>query len=98
MALLGEMNIYSAIEVKKAFLENIYASEEVSIDLSGVSELDTAGVQLLILARREAENMGKTLRIDAHSDATASILKLYGVRKYVDNSPRKARRAKTKGQ
>jgi len=50
----GEMTIYCVAEMKGELLSCIDRDTEVEIDLSEVSEMDTAGFQLLLLAKREA--------------------------------------------
>jgi ABC-type transporter Mla MlaB component len=69
--------------VHKAVLLNALAEcRELDLDLSGVGEMDTAGFQLLLLAKREAANAGKTLRIGAHSKAVTELLDLYNMAGY----------------
>ena len=46
------------------------------VDLSGVSEIDTAGQQLLIAAKIRAMALGTTLRVIAHSPAVVEVLDL----------------------
>jgi len=76
---VGEMTIYSAAELKPALLEVLGRSDEIEIDLSGVSELDTSGVQLLILMKREAAAAGKALTLSRHSPAVLEVFELLGL-------------------
>ena len=78
----GEMTIYYAAEMKEALLPCIAHSREVEINLSGVVEMDTAGFQLLLLAKRETAAAGKPLRLVAHSVATLEVLDLFGMASY----------------
>ena len=78
----GEMTIYQAMEMKGELLPCLDHSGEVEIDLSGVSEMDTAGFQLLLLVKREAVNAGKSLRLVAHSHATLEVLDLLNMASY----------------
>ncbi|MBI5493226.1 MAG: STAS domain-containing protein [Deltaproteobacteria bacterium] len=75
----GEMTIYNALDIKKALLETLDGPARLEIDLSGVSELDTSGLQLLVLAKKEAKLLGKELRITAHSQATSAVFELYNM-------------------
>ncbi len=51
----GEMTVYTASQIKQPLLDAIAdGAANVQLDLSGVSEFDTAGVQLLLLIHREA--------------------------------------------
>jgi anti-sigma B factor antagonist len=72
----GEMTIYRAAELKSLLMEKIAHHQEIEVDLSGVSEIDTAGLQLLVLAKREAASQRKQLRFDRHSRAVMDILDL----------------------
>lgn len=72
----GEMTIYTAAELKQPLIELLLQGSETELDLAGVSEIDTAGVQLLILAKREAKRLGKTLRFTNHSQAVVECLDL----------------------
>ena len=75
----GEMTIYNAEETKKILIESLQHYAEVSVDLSRVSEIDTAGLQLLVLAGREAAGLGKTLRLLDASDPVMEIFNLYNL-------------------
>ena len=52
------------------------------IDLSGVSEIDSAGLQLLLLAKREAERYANPLRLTGHSRAVLEVLDLCNLAGY----------------
>lgn len=75
----GEMTIYSAAELKPALLHALGQSEEIEIDLADISEIDTSGVQLLMLMKREAADAGKALRLVGHSLAVLEIFELMGL-------------------
>jgi anti-sigma B factor antagonist len=72
----GEMTIYTAAEQKGQLLEFIESGASLEINLSQVNELDTAGTQLLILAKQEAARAKKTLRFVMHSNAVLDVLEL----------------------
>jgi anti-anti-sigma factor len=73
----GDMTIYTAAECKEALARSLRDCGEIEINLSGVEEMDTAGFQLLLLAKREAERHGKSLRLVEHSPATLEVLDTY---------------------
>lgn len=79
VAVGGEMNIYNALELKAALMKSIDESETVELDLSGVSEFDSAGLQLLLLARKECERGGKRLRFTAKSAPVESVIGLFNL-------------------
>ena len=63
----GEMTIYRAEELKQALLEPLQPHTTLEVNLSAVTELDTAGVQLLMLAKRTAQKQEGQLRLVGHS-------------------------------
>ncbi len=76
LSIEGEMSIYRASELKQLLLDSLRQSTVLEIDLSGVSELDTAGVQLLLMAKREAQAGQRELRLTAHSPAVLEVFEL----------------------
>jgi len=75
----GEMTIYRAAELKQQMqpLFDAAGSGGIdSIDLSGVTEIDCSGVQLLLLARRNADAAGRALRLAVPSAAVAEVFAL----------------------
>lgn len=72
----GEMTIYTAAEIKPLLLSLIDGTEEAELDLSRVSEIDTAGLQLLLLIKQEASRKEKVLRFSGHSPAVVASLDL----------------------
>lgn len=68
------LNIYRALELKQQIDSALHGNEKLELDLAQVSEIDTAGLQLLIFAKREAQRLGKTLAIVAHSPAVRECL------------------------
>lgn len=78
----GDMTIYSANALKGQLLEAIKASPELVLDLSQVSEFDSAGLQVLYLAKREAGAAGHAMRIHAHSQPVRELLELYNLAGY----------------
>lgn len=72
----GEMTIYTAAQLKPALLSLLEGCNEAEIDLSQVTEIDASGLQLLLLAKREASRTGKSLRLVGHSPAVVECLDL----------------------
>ena len=72
----GEFSIYRAAELKPVLMQAVDASPVLEIDLSGVAEFDTAGVQLLLLAKRVAAERGHELRLVRHSAVVVDVLQL----------------------
>lgn len=75
-AIEGEMTIYRAIELKQELMDKIDQYQEIEVDLSKVAEIDSAGLQLMVVAKLEASSRSKVLRFDGHSPAVMEILDL----------------------
>ncbi len=76
-AIGGNLTIYEAAEGKKALLDALDSVAELEINLSAVAEMDTAGVQLLVLLKQVAAASGKKLHLVAHSPASLDVLDCY---------------------
>jgi anti-sigma B factor antagonist len=75
----GEMTIYRAAEIKQTLLAPIVESAVVEFDLSKVTELDSAGVQLLMLAKRTAQAK--------QSPAVLDVMELLNLESYFGITP-----------
>jgi len=60
--LQGELTIFNVAEAQDDLL-NLLNHDEVIIDLSEVSELDSCGAQLLAILQAEAINTGKSIAL-----------------------------------
>ena len=69
-----DLTIYHALEQKQLLLDALAKSSELELNLSQVSEMDTAGLQLLVLLKKEAQRAGKQVRIVAHSQAVSAVI------------------------
>lgn len=76
LRLEGELSIYRATELKQALLAPLAQSTTLEVDLSAVTELDSAGVQLLMLAKKSAQEKQCALRLVAHSPAVLEVLEM----------------------
>ena len=75
----GDLTIFRVGEVNNLILPAISLSQEVEIDLSRVTDIDAAGLQLLVSAKIEALNQHKTLRLSGHSAAVTDAIDLCGL-------------------
>jgi anti-sigma B factor antagonist len=75
----GELTIFRAMELKPLMLSTPPLDE---IDLSAVTELDTAGLQLLMLAKKTALAENRPLRLFGHSPAVLDVFELLNVAAY----------------
>jgi anti-sigma B factor antagonist len=78
----GEMTIYRAAELKPLLLEALAKVPALEVDLSGVTELDSAGLQILILAKQTALQTSRELHLLAHSPAVIEIFEMLDLAAY----------------
>lgn len=79
LAIEGELSIYTAAEWKKRLHVLIDQGGSLELDLGAVQELDTAGLQLLIMAKKEATARSQQLLLSHHSQAVLEVFELCGV-------------------
>jgi len=71
----GEMTIYNAAALKAALFSSASQGPRC-IDLADVSEFDTAGLQLLLMAERECNARGEAFLVRNPSPAVRQALDL----------------------
>ena len=74
LSLTEDLTIYHALEQKNALLAALAGTDDLELDLMHVGEIDTAGLQLLILLKKEAQRAGKTISIVAHSQSVRAVI------------------------
>jgi anti-anti-sigma factor len=79
LAVEGEMTIYHAAALKPVLLDAMRTQDAPALDLAGVTEFDSAGAQLLLVARREAARLGKRLELRGTSPAVRDAFALLGL-------------------
>ena len=80
-----DMTIYEAVEQKAELLKTLKKlkkSEQMEVDLSNVNEMDTAGIQILLLLKRTAEKENKIMLLVAHSPASLDVIDRYNLATY----------------
>lgn len=75
----GDMTIYSVAGYKEQLLAVLKRACNMEISLANVGEIDSAGMQLLILAKREAQKRNLALRITGHTAAVVEVMDLYNM-------------------
>lgn len=73
VALEGEVNIYRAADVKAQLQTELKRCAVLEVDLAGVTDIDSAGVQVLILAKLIARDESRELRLVHHSEAVREV-------------------------
>ncbi|MBS4098787.1 MAG: STAS domain-containing protein [Sulfuricella sp.] len=79
MDIEGELSIFTAAAIRERLLDSLADGAEIEVDLSKVSEIDCAGVQLMVAAQREATARSKSLRFVSYSPAVLELLDLCGI-------------------
>lgn len=72
----GEFTIYRAADLKAAVLDALRQTQVLELNLAGVTELDTAGLQVLMLAKQTAAADKRELRLVQHSPAVVEIFQM----------------------
>jgi len=76
LAVADEMTIYTAAEQRKVLLGYLVDHPELELDLSSVSEIDSAGIQLLMALKSEALRLNHELRFVRHSQPVIEVFEL----------------------
>lgn len=71
----GSVDIERVPGLRRELLEHIGRSPHVTLDLSAVEHLDTAGAALLVEALQQTRALGTTLRLTGVGDRTREILR-----------------------
>ena len=80
--LKGAVNLENALALREEGLR-LFTESEVTLDLVGVTEVDSAAVSLLFEWRRAALAANRTIRYTHLPDNLASLAQLYGVTELV---------------
>lgn len=73
MSVSGELTIFSIEDIRFRLLEAFKKVDDVRVDLGGIDEIDTAGLQLMLLAKRKP---GRKVRFFNHSDEVLDLIRL----------------------
>jgi len=76
MAIEGEMTIFAAQELKLEMQEFLASASEIEVDLSQVTEIDAAGLQLMLAAKIASIARDIPLRFTSHSTPVQELLEL----------------------
>ena len=83
----GEFTIYGAVEFRDELLKAMRAEGDLEIDLASATEMDGAGLQMLLLSKREAEANGKKLYLSGASPAVVEVMQLCNVAAWFEALP-----------
>ena len=74
ISLSEDLTIYHALEQKNQLLDALSSTDVLELDLLQVADIDTAGLQLLIMLKKEAQRAGKRVAIVAHSQPVHEVI------------------------
>ena len=78
----GELTIYRAPELKATLLAAVATQPRVEVDLAGVTEFDTAAVQVLMAAKQATLARQGELHLVRHSPAVLDVFELLDLAGY----------------
>ena len=79
----GDLTIYTVAQAKQSLLEDYENfSSPVALDLHGVSEIDTAGLQLLLFMHKLLSGINKNVHVTKSNEHVDSMLKNMDVATY----------------
>jgi anti-anti-sigma factor len=78
----GDLTIYHAAEIKQRLIEGVRGNGVLELDLSHVGEIDTAGLQVLALAKRESARQAHAMHIVGHSPAVREVIEFLNLAAY----------------
>ena len=74
-----EMTIYTASTLKHELLDQLTHHDSLQVSLEGVTEMDSAGVQIMLLLKKEQQSLKKELRFVKHSQPVIDVLEMFNL-------------------
>ncbi len=81
----GEMTIYNAAELKDRLMPLQDGWQELEINLAKVTEIDSAGIQLLMLLKKERAEHQLSLSLTDHSNTVLDVFELMDLVSYFND-------------
>lgn len=78
----GEMTIYTAGVLREKLVATLDDPRDLEINLNGVSEIDSAGIQLLMLAKKCRMAKQQKLNLVEHSHEVVDVIENLGLVPY----------------
>lgn len=78
----SDMTIYTALDLKKELVPCLGKAQCWELDMSRVNEMDSAGLQILIMLKCEAAKRGAELALTAHSTAVTEVIDTFNMAAY----------------
>lgn len=87
VGIAGPMTIHTTAQWRKTLLTAMCAPGNVELDLSGVTDIDAAGIQLLVSLRMEAQASERALRLVASSARIREALAFCNLTEFFEDAP-----------
>ena len=81
-----DLTIFQVEEFQKEILTQANFAKAVTVDLSAVEEMDSAGIQLLLSLTKEAKNCGSAMTINHFSNKAEECLSLFSLDNIVNQT------------
>ena len=75
----GPLSIYEVSKLKDELISCLETLDEIVLDLSGVTDCDIAGVQLLCAVRKTVDQRNQSIRIEKASIPVVNVLNSAGM-------------------
>lgn len=77
----GEVDLATAADLERALSEAMTGTDAatIDVDLAGVEFMDSAGLRVLVAARKQAEDAGRTLRLRSPHERVRRIIEITGL-------------------
>ena len=82
IAISGELDIYCAMDLYQQHFQQLKVAELTLLKLDGISEVDTAGVQLLIMLMKLVGEQGSRYQIPSLGEALTDYSNLFLLNRY----------------
>lgn len=76
-----DMTIYAIDELKNQISLELDKHKSFEVDLSGIEEFDSSGIQLLVALRKELIQKNKSFYISGMSNSVIKLINIYGLAK-----------------
>lgn len=70
----GELTIYTACEWRDKLVNEMAGNDDIQLELADVSEIDSAGLQLLLAMQHQAAGEGRQLQFGQCSPVVRALL------------------------
>jgi anti-anti-sigma factor len=79
VSIAGELRIATVADAKPGLVAALATCDEIQVDLSGIAQCDTAGIQLLLMACASARAKGKRFATMNHPAWFGAALERVGI-------------------